>query len=436
MGWLPQEGDTVVDKSGTNFVLGKERGRGGEGIVFATQAEGAAVKIITGTSTTREDLENRILRVTRLPVLDLPVAIPRYVLTGSDIGYSMTLVTGMTSLSELVLPSVLSPFTKSWYQETGGLKKRLMVVEALAEVIGSLHARGLVYCDLSANNVLISESIERSRLFLIDLDNLQYSTEPPRRIWTAPYSAPEQSDTGASQSTDDFSLAILVFSILTGSNPFYGQALDKAFPEDYMNLPFAKSAPWIDDPYDMSNKWDSCIERRIVFSPMMYELCHQTFTLGRFETSSRHSAPEYAIAARRARHALYRCAECGWDNYVSSEHCESCGCITDLQVVKVFRCFDGSLQAFDLCPLIVLDPQQDCEVRGLTLGLSGTAEAICLLIRSNSGKHEVEIQDARLQFENFPNRTKIEISANGELVIARKNRVSLVFCFGKISRSS
>ena len=75
-------------------------------------------------------------------------------------------------------------------------------------------------------------------------------------------------------------------------------------------------------------------------------------------------------------------------------------------------------------------------MRGLTLGLSGTAEAICLLIRSNSGKHEVEIQDARLQFENFPNRTKIEISANGELVIARKNRDSLVFCFGKISRSS
>ena len=116
MASLPQEGDTVIDKSGTNFILGKEIGRGGEGAVFATQAEGAAVKIINPTSTTREDLENRILRVTRLPVLDLPVTIPRYVLTGSEIGYSMTLVTGMTSLSELVLPSVLSPFTKSWYQ--------------------------------------------------------------------------------------------------------------------------------------------------------------------------------------------------------------------------------------------------------------------------------------------------------------------------------
>ena len=47
MGWVPQSGDTVIDKSGTHYVLGSEIGRGGEGTVFATQAEGAAVKIIT-----------------------------------------------------------------------------------------------------------------------------------------------------------------------------------------------------------------------------------------------------------------------------------------------------------------------------------------------------------------------------------------------------
>lgn len=175
-----------------HFVLGAEIGRGGEGTVFATQAGGAAVKIIDNSSVTREYLEKRISQVTRLPVLDLPVAIPRSVLTGSKIGYSMTLVTGMVSLSDLILPSVSSPFTESWYRESGGIRKRLLVLEALAEVISSLHARGLVYSDLSANNVLVSKSIERSQLFLIDLDNLRYSTESPRRIWTSPY--PRQSN--------------------------------------------------------------------------------------------------------------------------------------------------------------------------------------------------------------------------------------------------
>ena len=108
MGWVPQSGDTVIDKSGTHYVLGSEIGRGGEGTVFATQAEGAAVKIITESATSRDELENRISRVTRLPVLDLPVAVPRYVLSGSEVGYSMTLLTGMTSLNELILPSTTS----------------------------------------------------------------------------------------------------------------------------------------------------------------------------------------------------------------------------------------------------------------------------------------------------------------------------------------
>lgn len=430
---MSQTGDTVIDKFGMHFVLGVEIGRGGEGTVFATQAEGAAVKIISSSSTKREDLENRISRVTRLPVSDLPVAIPRSLLTGSEVGYSMTLVTGMTSLSDLILPSVSSPFTQSWYRESGGIRKRLLVLEALAEVISSLHARGLVYSDLSANNVLISKSIERSQLFLIDLDNLRYSTESPRRIWTSPYSAPEQSDSGASQSTDDFCLAILAFCILTGCNPFYGQVLDNASPDDYENLPFAKSAPWIDDPSDRSNQWSSCIDRRLVISPLFYKLLSETFTIGRFQPKSRHSAPEYAIAARRALHALYKCKECGWDNYVSSPQCESCGRTRELQVARVFYEFDGLLQPFDLCPLLVLDDLRDCEVRGLTLGLLEASEAPCLLIRKGIKGYQVELCTKDLQFLDFPTRAKVDIDSNENLAVVRKNRPMLVFKFEKLS---
>lgn len=431
MGWVSQTGDTVIDKFGMHFVLGAEIGRGGEGTVFATQAGGAAVKIIDNSSVTREYLEKRISQVTRLPVLDLPVAIPRSVLTGSKIGYSMTLVTGMVSLSDLILPSVSSPFTESWYRESGGIRKRLLVLEALAEVISSLHARGLVYCDLSANNVLVSKSIERSQLFLIDLDNLRYSTESPRRIWTSPYSAPEQSDLGASQSTDDFCLAILVFSILTGCNPFYGQALDVASPEEYENLPFAKSAPWIDDPSDRTNQWSLCIDRRLVISPLLYKLLAETFTTGRFQSKSRHSAAEYAIAIRRALHALYKCKKCGWDNYVSSQKCESCGCARELRVAKVLYEFDGLLQPFDLLPLLVLDDLRDCEVQGLTLGLLDASKAPCLIIRKNAERYQVELRNKELQFLDSLDRIK-EVDSNENLVITRKNRSSLVFKFEKL----
>lgn len=55
MGWYPQRGDTVVDRDGTHFELREPLAEGGQGIVFTTQAVGAAVKI----STAHRDAEGR-----------------------------------------------------------------------------------------------------------------------------------------------------------------------------------------------------------------------------------------------------------------------------------------------------------------------------------------------------------------------------------------
>ena len=427
MGWVPQSGDTVIDKSGTHYVLGLEIGSGGQGTVFATQAEGAAVKIIAGSATSRDELEKQISRVTQLPVLDLPVAVPRYVLSGSEVGYSMTLLTGMTSLNELILPSTTSPFTESWYRDTGGLKKRLLIIEALSEVIGALHTRGLVYCDLSANNVLISQSLNRSKLFLIDLDNLQYSNEKPRRIGTPPFMAPEQYEKGASRYSDDFSLAILAFSILTGCNPFYGQALDQASPEDYKDHAWAFNAPWIDDPNDESNRWAACIDRRIVISPRMNGLFERSFMQGRFEAEFRSSAMEFASAARSAIHALYECKDCEWSNYVTSKTCESCGLESPNKVIRVMREFEGTLTPFEVCPMIVLNPNQPCEVKGLALGFTDSSTNPYFTVRSVANKIEIELFSDVLHFYDFPVRRRIEIKQDDPLIISRKNRSDLVF---------
>jgi len=427
MGWVPQPGDTVIDKSGTHYVLGSEIGSGGQGTVFATQAEGAAVKIISGSETSRDELEKQISRVTRMPVLDLPVAVPRYVLSGSEVGYSMTLLTGMTSLNDLILASTTSPFTESWYRNTGGLKKRLLIIEALSEVIGALHARGLVYCDLSANNVLISQSLKRSKLFLIDLDNLQYSNDKPRRIGTAPYMAPELYEKGASRYSDDFSLAVLAFSILTGCNPFYGQALDQSSPEDYKNLPWALIAPWIDDPNDESNRWNACIDRRIVISPRMNDLFERSFIQGRFEAEFRSSALEFASAARSAIHALYECKNCEWPNFVTSKNCKSCGLESSNKAIRIMREFEGMLTPFEVCPIIVLDPSRPCEVKGLTLGFTDSSANPYFTVRSVANKFEIELFSDEVTFKEFPVRRRVEIKLDSPLIICRKNRSDLVF---------
>lgn len=425
MGWVPRAGDIVVDRSGMRFELDREIGGGTQGTVFATKAEGAAVKILNPRQVSREAIESQILKVARLPILDLPVAQPKNILIESVIGYSMNWLTAMKPISSLFLDST-APFSEKWYRDGGGLKKRLKIIESLAEVISSLHARGLVYCDLSGANVLISESSARSQLFLIDLDNLKYSSEIKSIIGTPQYSAPEQFQTGASQLTDDFSLAILAFSVLTGCNPFYGNVLDGKSPDEYQRVPHASLAPWIDDSEDASNRWEKGIDRNLVVSTRFIELFKKSFELGRFNPESRSIAAEFAVAARSARHSVYRCVTCSWDNFLQNKKCESCGTTLQSDYVRLFSANGDRLESFSCCPAVVLDEPAGCDLPGHALGLIENQQKTALTFRKNKKRYEVEIFSKQLSFEGLGDRRRCELNFESPIVIERKNRLPIL----------
>lgn len=427
MGYQLRAGDTVVDESGTNFELAKMIGEGAQGTVFATTAEGVAVKIITSVEGAgrRSSQEERIGRVTRLPVADLPVAAPRFLLRGDVVGYTMTLLTGMCSLSELCF-EMGAPFDEHRYVGSGGLLKRMKLVESLAELVATLHGRGLIYCDISTNNVLVSTSPDRSRVFLIDLDNLRPVTDPPTSpIFTAPFAAPENHTGVPSQATDTFALATLAFTVLTGTNPFYGVLLDGISPEQLGATPFAAVAPWIDDPLDDSNRWPHAVPRELTLSPRLRHLFGETFTVGLTETTKRTPAAVLAIAARRARYAVRRCPDCRWDNFIDRTNCASCRLEFVGYQLRLYA--EGTTEAlpFDLCPVVVLDPREPTDVSAAALGLFENSIVPGVQVHRNEGRWRVELMHESLTFgRNTTSRTE-SITADEPLVLNRRNRSSL-----------
>ncbi len=80
----------------------------------------------------------------------------------------------------------------SYYRQTGGLRKRLYSLSRLAIVLYRLHSRGIVYFDISHNNIFMnSDSIPL--IYLIDADYLFGILElpgPKLKILTSYYYHP------------------------------------------------------------------------------------------------------------------------------------------------------------------------------------------------------------------------------------------------------
>ena len=58
------------------------------------------------------------------------------------------------------------------YADTGSTRRRLFALSKCASILARLHSAGLVYGDISPNNVFVGDGDSRE-VWLIDADNLQ-----------------------------------------------------------------------------------------------------------------------------------------------------------------------------------------------------------------------------------------------------------------------
>lgn len=359
----------VEDQNSNLHILTEALPAGGQGVVYRTADPAILVKISSLKSVSQEAKERERKRlvahyrhVRLLPVpTGLPMALPIATLK-DEAGYVMECLIDMVPLadisgkeqlkSEEEIPAWIdsAPDEKTklslWrYSRTGGLKRRLLILSSLAETMARLHLGGLVYGDLSPNNVFVSELGPDSSLgrweerplnvWLIDTDNLKLAGSWSTPVKTPDFGAPEivrGEDTNTTMS-DDWSLAVLAFSLLTQKMPFAGQLLEQAANEDDWasdeKVTMAEQAergelPWVGDSEDDSNEDHDMFGalRPLRLSPALLALFDAAFGReGRCNPMSRPTALLWARELRRAADSLVLCPECGEYYYANGEKC-------------------------------------------------------------------------------------------------------------------
>jgi serine/threonine protein kinase len=156
-----------------------------------------------------ERYSKRFKRVRLLPLPEnLNISVPAALLQNKA-GYVMQLLSEMVPFSHFWLdgqtaekmgpdqiPAWLSAMPENeakkivHYCKTGGLRRRLHALYKCASLLARLHGNGMVYGDISPNNIFISEGMNDTSVWLIDADNIRFEILAGEALFTHQNTAP------------------------------------------------------------------------------------------------------------------------------------------------------------------------------------------------------------------------------------------------------
>ncbi|WP_458400438.1 protein kinase domain-containing protein [Mailhella sp.] len=325
-------------------------GQGGQGIVYKTQDPDIALKVSVDASgeplkasSAIQEQAVRFRHFRRLPLPEkLNIAAPLALLEG-EAGYVMQLLNELVPLHELFPSAQDGPtFIPAWlkgadnrlahhllhFVKTGGLRRRMLLLFHCSSLLARLHGQGMLYGDLSLNNIFISNDSAQDVVWLIDADNIRFDRENSRsKVWTPWYGAPEliQDIGGNSCSSDCYSFAIVAFQVLSFIHPFRDGELmeDDDWEEKDENISMEDKAmagliPWVDDADDESNRCPHGIPRALILTKRLKELFEATLGPGRTDRERRPSIWHWPQAFAQAADTLLGCPVCGMQHYPDS----------------------------------------------------------------------------------------------------------------------
>ena len=365
--------NTVTSIHGTRYSLGRALGRGGEGAVFAVEGGRLAVKLLRDRSLlSRDRLRDRLAMVGRLPLEGLAVARPIEQLRPPHVGYVMNLFTGMVPIRSLLHPPKGTGSVAEWYFQGGGLRRRLRILARVAEVLSELHGRGLVYADLSPNNIFVSESSDAGEVRLIDTDNVHPATSQGQSIYTPRYGPPEiVRRTGVPSSLGDaWTFAVIGFETLALVHPLLGDEVQYGAPE-MEEQALEGRLPWIDAEDDDRNRSSDGIPREIVLSPRLREDFGRAFGPGLFDPEARPGLARWAERLHAAADRTVTCSECSGSYFCNRDRCSWCNAPRPSYVMARIWLWDperrhvGDGVRLEAVPEIVRNPTGGQQVVGM-----------------------------------------------------------------------
>ena len=340
----------VHDTNGVQYHLARPLGRGGQGAVYQVSQGRLAVKLLFERSARRrEHLKNQLAHVRLLPLDGLPIARPTVSLREPNVGYVMELLTGMEPLQRLIWPGRGNVVDAAWYNAGGGLRRRLILLAKTADALAQLHARGLIFTDISPSNVFVSKNADQTEVCLIDADNLVYhSSQGANPIYTPRYGAPEvvAGTSGPTSLSDAFAFAVTAFQVLTLAHPLLGDAvMGGEFEQEEKAL--AGAFPWVDHPIDRSNASSSGFPRSIVLSPGLCKVFEEMFNEGLLQREARPGMGALAESLHLAAEPTVTCPACRGTYYLKAGQCPWDGAPPPPMIVGYFELWEPERRDID-----------------------------------------------------------------------------------------
>lgn len=219
-----------------------------------------------------------------------------------------------------------------------GLLQVLRASFFLAEAFHALHLKGLCYKDISLGNLFLEPS--SGRILICDNDNVDVDGRDLGSVLGTPgFMAPEilmgRARPGAN--SDLFSLAVLIFRLLTRHDPLRGrrELAIRCLDEPARRRLYGEDPLFIFDPADASNRPDPIEHVAALITWPIYpepikQLFEQTFCTGLQAPQRRALTGQWMAALAAALDQRQLCARCGQETFPAPSDpaplCWSCGC--------------------------------------------------------------------------------------------------------------
>lgn len=214
--------------SNRSIVLGSELGRGGEGIVYSVENDGAVAAKIYHPERAAERQEKILAMVganwhSKAPNVAFPID-ALFSSANKFIGFSMPRVGGHKPIH-----SLYSPTSRKTEFPKANFKFLVRVALNIARSLASVNATGCVVGDINHSGILVSDD---ARVTLIDCDSFQVNSNGKIfncKVGVPEFTPPELQGKRLDQvirteNHDSFGLAVLLFNLLfMGRHPFAGR---------------------------------------------------------------------------------------------------------------------------------------------------------------------------------------------------------------------
>lgn len=311
----------LEDIHGDRYPLNAQLASGGQGVVYTTDLPQILIKGFTNKDeTAKKRWRAHIEWLIRQDLQDLKLARPLVLMKEPRMAYSMELMDGLIPLKDLfdsfikasddISEENPAPHIQD-YLDQGGLKRRIGILCQLARTLNQLHSRGMLYGDISPDNIFVSDDIDHTETWLIDCDNISFESHSGLSVHTPEYGAPElvRGEAMLSSMTDCWSFAVVAYQLLTHNHPLKGSLVNDGDPE-VEDEAFRGEHPWINDPDNLDNESYTNLPIQLIEHSSLPELFQQTFGAGMQAAIQRPTMAQWLEALTEIHEHLFVCPEC------------------------------------------------------------------------------------------------------------------------------